>query len=36
MGAPDTADAPMTTHRGVAIYGINRETMRSSDQPSSL
>ena len=36
MGAPDRADAPMTTHRGAAIYGISSEAMRRSDQPSSL
>ena len=44
MGAPDTADAPTTTHRGAAFYGISSEAfygisseaMRRSDQPSSL
>ena len=23
MGAPDETDAPTTTHRGAAIYGIS-------------
>ena len=36
MGAPDETDAPTTTHRGAATYGISSEAMRRIDQPSSL